>query len=374
MRPLSAIRALLPAFKRTREVLFEPLAWPRFLIVCFIATYNLPSIDIPGHITSRFEGTGYAYPLNSLTFSPVVKYSLISSGIFLVLTLTILALITVFRLPFILFDLVSGRRSALRISWQQNGDLAWQFFGFYFCLSIPAAILSAARNPLTHFLRDLGGSFLFASAVMIYIFGVLLITLVIADFLVPVLALGGITVMQAFGEIGQLMRQAPREFLAYIGIKAVMVTILSLVLTVTSILFIRILVHPAESFGIRLLQEHASNGIVYLSPVIIVAAIAVLLIAFLFFAIYWCLAGPFAFFFAAYAIFFLADQYTPLRDLMYPDTKDSLPPPMRQFGNQGNEPPPFPMNPSQALLLKANVSAIIRLAKSLARDTLMPHP
>ena len=141
------------------------------------------------------------------------------------------------RMRFVLFDSIIAKECRLGEYWSRSGEIAWRFFVwqvlFGLCslmasvmlIGIPVGIAWAAgwfRKPSDHVLAlVLGGIFVFCLFIVLAI-GTNLIRVFTKDFVVPYMAVEGLTVMDGWRRVWAAMKAEKGAYAGYIGMKIVL--------------------------------------------------------------------------------------------------------------------------------------------------------
>jgi hypothetical protein len=360
MRPLSATECISPAIERTKLVLFSPFRKGR---------------------TWKLSATAYLYcggtqyfpaPIVYLAFIPLAHRAGGMLGV-TILCAVVLLLSAFFtwlfhlcsRLQFAFFDIVVNRGEFVAPAWRKyrSPSLRWTGFkvlaGTALTLVCAAPIVAYVRHlfplfrelaaikpgqpPPMQFIAAMYGGY----AVVMLIFGLLfLISSLLADFIVPSLALENTSLKEAFRRMAELIRREPGEFAIFVllkiglGLAAYMGSVF-----LWEILFLlSTLILGAVVFGVGFLLHLA--GV----PQILLIVLGVFLaIAWYLFALIYSMMlaiGPGFTFLEAYSLYFLGGRYPMLGDLL----DQSTPPPPIPAAYPAPLPyPSYPPPPPQAI-------------------------
>jgi hypothetical protein len=355
MRPLSASECITPAIDRTKLILFAPFRKGR--------TWKLSATAYLCRIGTMF----FPFPLIYLAFLPAVRSAgapaviglcaavLIGTGIFVYL------FHLCSRLQFAYFDIVVNRGEFVAPAWRKYGPQSRSWTGIKLLLGTAVALACAVpiaayiRHiiPLLHSMETIPPgqppppefmAAIFAGyGIILLVFGPFyLISSLLADFIVPSLALEDTGIAEAFRRMFALIRQEPGEFALYtllkisIGFAMYMGAIIA-----WEIVFILITVILEVIFGIIGFILHIIG---VPTVILIILNIFIGIIWFVFITGYTMMLtiGPIFTFLDAYTLYFLGGRYPMLGDLL----DRSTPPPSYAYA-AGYPPSPLPYQPPQ---------------------------
>jgi hypothetical protein len=343
MRPLSATECISPAIERTKLMLFSPFRLGRTWKLCATAylcrtgTFYLP------------------FPLIYLAFIPFVFHA----GTMAVVALCVgIALLTALftwifhlcsRIQFAYFDMVVNRGEFVAPAWSKYRSQSLRWTGFKILIGSAVMLVSAVPivAAVRHFLplfsaiaatkpgqppspqlagaiaAFYGGYFLFALGFgLAFLLGSLL-----ADFVLPSLALENTSLSQAFHRMTESIRREPGEFAIYVLIKIglAVAAYMGAVIAWEIVFLLASLIVGGVVVLIGFLLALVGVPKLLLTVVGVVLAIVWFIFATtysMFLAI-----GPILTFLDAYAIYFLGGRYPMLGDLLDRSTPLPLAPP-----------------------------------------------
>ncbi len=350
MRPLSATECISPAIARTRLVLFSPFRKGR--------TWKLSAAAYLCRIGTMF----FPFPLIYLTLLPAARQA---GGAIAVAALTSLLLILtalfvyIFhlcsRLQFTYFDIVVNRGEFVAPAWRKyrSQALPWTVFkvllGTVVTLACSLPILAYIRHLIPIFLaihsqapgHPLPPQFMAAIfagyGIVLLIFGpFFLVSSLLADFIVPSLALEDTGLAEAFRRLFALIRQEPGQFILYTLLKVVLaiVTVMGAIIAWEIVFLLCTLI-----VGLVVVLIGVLLHLVGVPPILLtVLGVLSAIVWDLFWVVYGMLltAGPMYTFLDAYAIYFLGGRYPMLGDLL----DRSTPPPAYAYAFPPPQPPP----------------------------------
>ena len=352
MPPISAADCISPAFSRTKLVLFSPFMKGRTWKLCasgYLATAGNLFLPFP-----------LAYlimlPLASKAGQPFIIL-LISACVFA--TAIFLFLFVLFsRLQFAFFEVVLNREQFIAPLWRKHRSVygAWTWLKVIAGLAIVAAfalpIAAYSRRlielfgsmsslkpgempPVEFFVLIYGGMFgIYAIVILLFFLGSLGY-----DFLVPSLALESVPISETFRRFGRLVRTEPGQFALYCLLKIVLGFVgymgLTFAFEIVLLLVFAVVGGVALLFGFLM---HLA-GVATIVLIVLGVVIAVLLYLALFGYVMIIGLGSLLTFFEAYSLYFLADRYPLLGELLERSTSPP-PPPLAQPWNPAYYTPP----------------------------------
>jgi len=351
MRPLSASEAISPAIARTKLVLFTPFRMGRTWKLC--ATAYL----------CRIGTMFFPFPLIYLIFIPEAgKAGGTPAVVALVAGLLVATAIFCWifhlcsRLQFAYFDMVVNRGEFVAPAWRKYGPQSLSWTGVKvvlgtvvsFACALPIAAYIRHILPLMETLKSMTpgqqpppqfiGAMFAGYGIILLVFGpFFLVSSLLADFIVPSLALEDTGLAEAFRRMFALIGQEPGEFALFTLLKVGLAV--AAVMGVTMAWEIAFILCSLILGGIVLLIGFLLHlvGI----PSVVLGVIGVLLaVAWYIFGVFYAMflaIGPAYTFMDAYALYFLGGRYPMLGDLL----DRSTPPPAYAYGMGYPAPPPY---------------------------------
>lgn len=362
--PISAVDTITLAFQHTKRQLIQPFRfgqWARLAIVGLLAgemgsggggNFNFPSSFSPPHRSPPQHLMSPAFP----HLDPWLLVTLISILVIaaLILVLALMYIGSVMR--FILFDSVLMKECHIREGWARRQAPGWKYFlfqlGFMLCtllgfivlIGIPAAVafgLGWFRAPGAHMAALIvGGIFVFLLFIA-FMIAVSLVYVLTKDFVVPQMALEGVTALEAWRRLWPMIEGELSGYAIYIGMKIVLAIGAGIVVGIASFILIIIIAVPVVVLVVGAGIAGIGAGLTWNVFTITAAVVAgCILLAILIYAIA-LISVPVIVFFPAYAMYFFAPRYRALSLALYPPSPNpgSLPPP---------ETPPFTPAPAPA--------------------------
>ena len=336
--PISAVDAIGPAFRHTKQQLLQPfrfVEWAKLALVGGLAGElssggcSSPNFQMPNHGggTHRFLSLGLPAS-NPLLFAAMIAVLVVTGLVLLVLLMYISSV-----MRFVLFDGVVAKRCEIGRSWNRRQRPAlryflWQLFFSFIVLAvpiiligIPAGMAFAAgwfKNGREHVIPlVLGGIvlfFLFLAWALIAV----VVKVFTKDFVVPQMALEDVGAIEAWSRLLKMIESEKGGYAGYLGMKIVMALGAAMILAIIATIIILIMLIPVGGIGVIAVLVGKSAGLTWnlytISLTVIVGTIAVgsiiYMVAFI--------SVPATVFFPAYSIYFFAARYPALSHLLYP--------------------------------------------------------
>jgi MFS family permease len=332
--PISAVDAINPAFRHTKEQLLHPFRaaeWAKLAFVGFLAGElstggcNGSSFQTPGHPRG---GQPLPHINNLLLYASLIALLIVVA---VVLWIVFLYVNSVMR--FILFDSVIAKRCEIRRGWARRHGaglryFVWQllfilaiFVGLTVLVGIPAAFALAAgwlKDPQRHMLPLILGGMLLFFAVM----GLILLSLVVhvltKDFVVPEMALENISAFEGWRRLMPMLRSEKGSYAGYLGMKIVMAVAASVAVGILAVIVVLILLIPVGGFGVVAVILGKTAGLSWnLYTITLAVVVGCIVIAVLLYVMA-LISVPAIVFFPAYSIYFFASRYPVLDGLLRP--------------------------------------------------------
>jgi hypothetical protein len=368
MQILSALDAISPAFSRTKLVLFSPFRKGR--------SWKLAAT---GYLAAA--GTAFIpWPLIYLLAIPVIRqqanlaaglaHSIVTFliGLCVIVTIVYLLLFYVFsRLRFAFFDVVLNNGQFVAPAWRKYGgaSLKWTLFK----LLLGSVFTAVIALPVVHIAKGVIGTFqslnlvpgdppspeftraifsVYAAFFVVYIFvGLFMwVNSVLADFVIPSLALEDTSLAEAFRRFGVFVRNEPGQFALYAVLKLALAFaafmaagiafyILMLVVVLAALIVVGVI-------GLILYAVHVPTAV--LTALAIVAGVGLYLFV-IFYGVFLAY-GTVVTFLESYLLYFLGGRYPLLGERLTAST----PPPARVSPLYPNRYPAFTPPPPTAPL------------------------
>ena len=157
-----------------------------------------------------------------------------------------------------------------------------------------------------------------ALLLMIWIVGIILLHVLTKDFVVPQMALEGISAFEGWRRLLRLMENEKGRFAGYAGLKLVLSIAAAIVIGIAVVFSLIILAIPFGAVGLVAVLLGKTAGLGWNPLTIAIAVVfACILLAVIVLAIL-LIAVPAVIFFPNYAFLFFADRYPPLQAALSP--------------------------------------------------------
>ncbi len=354
--PISAVDTITLAFQHTKRQLFQPFRfwqWARLALVGLLAGeagsgggFNFPTNwNVPQQGGSSRHLLAQGLPkIDPAILATLIAVLIITAFIFAILFMYISSV-----MRFILFDSVLARECHIRDGWARRLGTGWKYFlwqlgfaivmigGMVILIGIPAAFafgMGWLKSPREHV-----PALVLEGIVVFFLFVAFFVTAAVVhvltkDFVVPQMALDGITAVEGWRRLWPLMQMEKSGYAIYVGMKIVLAIGAGIVIGIASLIIGLIVAIPTVGLAVVAALTGKSAGLEWNVFTITVAVV----VGCILFAALLCLISlisvPAIVFFPAYSIYFFAPRYRALSLALYPPPAPaaSLPPP---------EPPPF---------------------------------
>jgi hypothetical protein len=349
MRPLSASEAISPAIDRTKAVLFQPFrvgrSW-KLAATAYLSVMGLLFIPTPLAVLFSPARGGGAFGAFSYLFAAGIGITF-SAVMFLFFYIGS-------RLQFVLFAIVLEKSEMVAPLWRRYGARNWRWLGLQLILSIAACVVFGA--PIFYFFRSLmanlpvqpgqplspqvlGNILLLYAFILLPIFGLMLLSSLLSDFVLPSIALEDTTLSDALGRFFQLIKTEPLQMLSFVAFKALLAIAGAIAMQIAIITAEIVAAIPLGLLGTLGWYLFRSSGTI--GHVLMIAGaitLGLIFVAFLFY-ISLLVMGCLQTFFQAYALYFLGGRYPLLGDLLEPPPPDAV---FAAFPQSGIPPAPVP--------------------------------
>ncbi len=352
--PISAVDAIDPAFRHTREQLLHPFRaaqWAKLAFVGFIAG----ELSSGGCNTGSFRSPsgpsgGQPFPVphpNLMLYAGLIAVLI---GLAAVLWIVFLYVSSVMR--FILFDSVIAKRCEIRRGWARRQEAGLRYFvwqilfllamvvGLILLVGIPAAFALAAgwiKDPRHHMIPlVLGGMLLFFIVIgFVLLSGI--VHVLTKDFVVPEMALENISAFEGWRRLLPMLKSEKGSYAGYIGMKVVMAVAASVAVGIVTVIVFLLLLIPVGGFGVVAIILGKTAGLTWNLYTITLAVVVGCIVLAVLLYVMALISVPAIVFFPAYSIYFFASRYPALGALLHPPaTAPPIPP---------SQPPLLPPEP-----------------------------
>jgi hypothetical protein len=355
--PISAVDVITLAFQHTKRQLFQPFRlgqWTRLAIVGLLAGELGSSGGFNSFNPSRQPHPwGEGFPKIDPAILGTLITVLIVTGVIIMIVMTYISSV----MRFILFDSVLTRECHIRAGWTRRQDNGWSYFLWQLGLllvtfglaviiiGLPAAFafrlgwFSAPRAYLSQLI--IGGIVVFS----VFAFFVLVVTLIhvlTKDFVVPQMALEGISAIEGWRRLWPMIEGEFKGYAIYIGMKIALSIAVGIVVGIVTLILALIVAVPAIAVFFGVVVAGKTAGLTWNVFTITAAVVLACMLLAIFFYMVSLVSVPVIVFFPAYSIYFFAARYQPLSVALYSLPAQS---PVVAPGN----PPPFTPPPLPAV-------------------------
>lgn len=340
--PRSAAAVISPAFEHAKRQLFRPFRlgqWLRLGFVGLLAGEGGSSgcnMRLPWNSSSPSgQSTTPAFPdLNS--FLGPQWLTTIALGIILILIVIVVFMWIGSRMRFVLFDSVVSGECHVRTQWHRRGSPGWRYFVFQLLFAIVSLVLLglcvggplvvvASQGFFTHPSEHLGalvvGSLFLLVTVLAIVVVLTVVQVLIKDFVVPQMALDGVTVSEGWRHLSSLVRADPWSYAGYLGLKCLLTIAAGIVLFVPIMIVFLILLIPIGGVGALFAVGVRAAGLMWNPLTIGLAALSGGLALLVMLLVTSVISAPVVVFFPAYSMYFFADRYPALANALQPPTQ-----------------------------------------------------
>jgi hypothetical protein len=340
--PISAVDSVTPAIEHTKEQLFRPFRfgqWTRLALVGLFAgeigsgggcNFQLPSSTGTHHRSLE------AFP----AWDPALLIPLVLIAVIVIPVLWLLFIYINSRMRFVLFDSVIAKKCEIRRMWRERGGPALQYFVWQIAFSavtLGGIILFIGLPALTAFAlgwfsaprEHLIGLILGGIAVFFLFLGLMLLFLLIhvftKDFVVPQMALEGISAFEGWRRLLKLVDSERWRYAGYAGMKMVLSIAAAFAVGIAAIILILVLLIPIGGLGLISMLLGQGAGLTWNALTITLAVVAGSVALVLLLYVMSLISVPVIVFFPAYAMQFFAARYPLLAAVIYPAPPPLLP-------------------------------------------------
>jgi len=330
--PTSAIDAISPAFRHTREQLLQPFRfgqWARLALVGLLAG-ELSSGGCNGnfqmpHRTNHFIAPAFPH-LDPVAMAGLIALLVAVATIFYILLLYVSSV-----MRFILFDSVVERSCEIRRGWSRRQKPGLRYFlwkltllvavmiGMTILIGIPALIALAAgwlSNPKQHLVPLILGGMVVFFVVFCFVFAMAVIHVLTKDFVIPQMALEDLNAFQAWKRLLPMLSLEKGPYAGYLLMKIVMALGVAVIVGIIAFIVILIMLIPVGGFGAAVVLAGKAAGMQWNLYTITLAVIVGCVVLALVFYVISLISVPATVFFPAYSIYFFASRYPALAALM----------------------------------------------------------
>lgn len=325
----NAVDAIRLAFAHTRRYLLNPFRFGQWVRLAFVGLlagemgggggchYRVPA-DLRSPRTQHLQSP------DLVSGDHVLMALGIGIAIAIAVALGVAFLYISSRMRFVLFDSIVASECRVRQYWRQRGEPAFHYFLFQLLFGIgalvalivvlaPPAMLAMVagwfESPGEHLVPLILGGILVVLTLLAVFVTLAVIHVLTKDFVVPQMALEGVTVRDGWKRLWAQILEEKAGYLAYVGLKIVLTIVTGIAFAVFAVVVALMVLIPVGGLGAIAVLGGQAAGLTW-NPVTIalavaVGAIAALALIFLFAMI----SVPLIVFFPAYSYHFLAGRY-----------------------------------------------------------------
>jgi len=340
---LSAINSMSPAFEQVKRQLFVPFRfrhWLRLATVCLVTgdfaggggwgggNFNVPP--------PRQRRAAELFSLASPAWEQIRPYLLwILLGVALLFGLVILWLYAASVYRFILFDSVLYNRCELRQGWRRWQEQGSSYFLFILALGfgLPAILLlliggpivlawraGIFRQPGQHLVLLIVGGFVLILVFFVVLMAGALVGLFAKDFAVPLMAMDGLGMMDAWRRMSPMLAAEKGAFAGYVLMKIVLAVGSAILFGILSLFAILAVCIPVGLAGVVIfLVARAAGATWNLTTISAVVILGGVVVGALFYVIAF-VSTPAMVFFQSYSLHFFGSRYAKLGDALFGPT------------------------------------------------------
>lgn len=352
--PISAVDAISPAFRHTKQQLLQPFRagqWARLALVGLLAG----ELSSGGGCNSNFQvprhtGGGNQFLATGLSgVDPSLYLGLIALLVVLGVVFWVLLIYSNSVMRFILFDSVVERECHIRRGWSRRTGAGFRYFvwqllfcfvsiaGFVILLGIPAAIALALgwlKQPKDHIVPLVLGGIVLFFLLLAFFVCVMVVMVLTKDFVVPQMALEEISAFESWRRLLPMLKQEKLGYAGYLGMKIVMALGAAVLVGIVTFIILLIILIPVGGLGVVAVLGAKAAGLTWNLYTITLAVVVGCMVVVTILYAFSLLSVPVFVFFPAYSIYFFAARYRALALVLYPAPPE--PPPL---------PPPLPQEP-----------------------------
>ena len=357
--PISAVDSITLAFQHTKRQLFDRFRfgqWTRLAFVGLLAGElgSSGSFNLPSNFNSAQHGG--SHPLGQVF--PKIDPALLA-GLIGTIVITGLVLMLVFTyinsvMRFILFDSVLTKECHVREGWNRRQAAGWSLFlwqiGYLLVTGVTGAVLfgipallafSAGwfRHPHDHILGLVVGGIVMFVLLLVFWVTAAVIHVMTKDFVVPQMALEGISAVEGWRQLWQMLQMETGAYAGYIGMKVALAIGAGIVVTIASVILGIMVAIPVIGVAVATIVAGKAAGLTWNAFTITAAVVGACVLFAVFMYLIAMVSVPIVVFFPAYAMYFFAPRYRTLSLALYPPPVSAVPSP---------PPPDLPPAPAPA--------------------------
>jgi hypothetical protein len=324
----AATDAIGLAFTHTKHYLIDRFRWGQWVRLALVglvagemgsggSNFSVPP-NLPQWHAHHLQSAHGVGSLPVLLVACLVAVAIVLGVVFLYISS---------RMRFVLFDSIVASECRVRRYWARRAEPAFQYFlwqlvfalGALCALAIvvaPALILAVAagwlEGPGAHLLPLVLGGVCLGLLVLVLIVVLAVIHVFTKDFVVPQMALEGLTPIEGWRRLWQLMAAEKAGFAVYAVLKIVLSIAAAVVGGIIAFVVALILLIPVGGVGFIAILGGAAIGLTWTPLTVAIVVAAAVLVVLLLISFLALLSVPFIVFFPAYSYYFFAGRYPPV--------------------------------------------------------------
>ena len=354
--PISAVDTVSLAFEHTKSQLFRPFRFWQWVRLAFVGLLA-GELGGGGNLNLPRSSQGGMPPWHGLPkIDPAILASVITvlviTGLVVFLVLTYISSV----MRFILFDGVLTRECHIGAGWTRRQGNGWHYFlwqlvlmlatfaGFVLLIVLPAAFafgMGWFTAPRAHVVQLVLTGIVVVALFVIYMIAIAVIHLFTKDFIIPQMALEGITAFEGWRRLWPMIRAEQKGYLVYLVLKAALAIVAAIAIGIVTAILAVIIAVPVIGVVATAVIATRNGALTWNVLTITFAVIAGCILLAVFFFLVSLITVPVVVFFPAYSIYFFAGRYRPLSMALYPAATQSAP--------VEGTPPPFTPPPLPAV-------------------------
>ena len=355
--PISAVDTVSLAFEHTKRQLFRPFRfwqWVRLAFVGLLAGElgSGGNLNFPRSSQGGGMPPWHGFPKIDPALLASVITVLVITGLVVFLVLTYISSV----MRFILFDGVLTRECHIGAGWTRRQGNGWHYFlwqlvlmlatfaGFVLLIVLPAAFafgMGWFTPPRAHVVQLVLTGIVVVALFVVYMIAIAVIHVFTKDFIIPQMALEGITAFEGWRRLWPMIRAEQKGYLVYVVLKVVLSIVAAIAIGIVTAILAVIIAVPVIGVVATAVFATKNGALTWNVLTITLAVIAGCILLAIFFFLVSLITVPVVVFFPAYSIYFFASRYRPLSMALYPAAVQSAP--------VEGTPPPFSPPPLPAV-------------------------
>jgi len=355
--PISAVDTVSLAFEHTKRQLFRPFRFWQWVRLAFVGLLA-GELGSGGNLNfPRSSQGGGMPPWHGLPkIDPAILASVITvlviTGLVVFLVLTYISSV----MRFILFDGVLTRECHIGAGWTRRQGNGWHYFlwqlvlmlatfaGFVLLIVLPAAFafgMGWFTPPRGHVVQLVLTGIVVVALFVVYMIAIAVIHVFTKDFIIPQMALEGITAFEGWRRLWPMIRGEQKDYLVYVVLKVALSIVAAIAIGIVTAILAVIIAVPVIGVVATAVIATKNGALTWNVLTITFAVILGCILLAIFFFLVSLITVPVVVFFPAYSIYFFAGRYRPLSMALYPAAAQSAP--------VEGTPPPFSPPPLPAV-------------------------